>query len=107
MIRDQIFSASELPEGVVGFVAVSDPFFSGWGPCEGLTNRLIFPCDSREEIEILMQNIKDRGDMRYAKVFLYKKPRLRPGYLYQLKTKEVYPNWYQPNAFRKSEGGVA
>lgn len=53
------------------YVTFNDPFMSGWGQSQGLTNKLIFECDETT-YQIVMQNAKNRN-MKYVN-YHYIKP---------------------------------
>lgn len=83
------------------YVTMNDTFMSGWGRAENKINKLIFECDSYKEAEIVADNARYRGDMKYININ-HSKPRYSgTRYLVQEKTKADYPNWYVPNYFYK------
>ena len=92
-----VTSASDIPKAYV-YVCATDNFMSGWGPCENRKNRIIFPCCSWEQAEVVKANLCARREMSHV-TFCSKKPRLhRRGYLYQV----LDPNkgfWNIPGAF--------
>jgi hypothetical protein len=96
-MRDVVTSAREIPKAE-SYVLCDDKFMSGWGDARGLTNTLIFTCDSYEEAMIVSENASNRSDTRRVRICMTK-PRLRQGHLYQVKTKESYPTWYEKGAF--------
>jgi hypothetical protein len=57
----EIVSADQLPLCPF-FVVSEDTFMSGWGMSQGRKNILFFPCESREEAEIVYRNASDRAD---------------------------------------------
>ncbi len=82
------------------YVKMVDPFMSGWGPATGKRNVVICVCDSQEEASLVLDNVKNRGDMKYINVF-YKKPYYNPNrYYVQFKTKEDMPVWYEKDSFK-------
>ena len=80
---------------------MNDTCLSGWGHAEGKINKLIFVCDSYQEAEIVADNARYRGDMKYININPTKPQYNRTRYLVQEKTKADYPNWYQKNYFFK------
>ncbi len=98
----------EIKHGTV-FVTTTDTFMSGWGKAEGLTNKLIFLCDSMDQARTVADNAEARSDQKRVKI--HTKP---PTYLrktkgkdyvegdkyVQIKTIEDYPSWYEKNYFR-------
>jgi len=84
------------------YVLCDDPFMSGWGPARQLINTLILPCASPAEAGIVRANARARGDMKRVRITTTK-PRLRPGHLYSLHTKEDYPRWYEAGFFKPPE----
>jgi hypothetical protein len=85
------------------YVTMTDSFMSGWGKARGgKINKLIFPCKTYEEAEIVADNADNRTDQRYVDI-CSKKPYFSPSkYFVQVKTKEMYPNWYVKGYFKKS-----
>ena len=98
-MADIITSAGEIPNTPY-YVTCTDQFMSGWGKSEGLTNRLILPCESQEEAWIVHDNAKGRTDQKNVQMCTTK-PRLQSsGYLYQLMTKDDATNWYTEGTWR-------
>jgi hypothetical protein len=98
-MQDHVTSQSEITKAMC-YVCATDRFMSGWGYAKDTTNRLIFPCNSRDEVDAVMDNCENRQD--FIRVTLcHKKPSLRRGVYYQLKTKESSPNFYKPGYFSK------
>ena len=93
-----ITSQKEIPDAPF-YVTTTDKFMSGWGMAKGLTNRLIFVCESLDEAETVNKNCMNRSDQKNVRVCTAK-PRLKSeGFLYQVKDKENSETWYQPCAF--------
>ena len=86
--------ASQVP-AAPWYVLVTDTFMSGWGHATGKINRLIFPCDSKDEAEDVAEYARSRTDT--SRVFVTtNKPRVdRPGYFWQLMTPDNAPAWYR------------
>jgi len=91
------------------FVTMTDGFMSGWGKAKGLTNKLIFECETKEEQEIVYQNGRAQGGMSYVHKCRNKPSYYRAkspadyafnGYYVQKKDKEVYPHWYVKDYFK-------
>ena len=79
------------------YVSMTDTFLSGWGLSEGKQNKLIFECDNYQEAMIVLNNAKNRKEMKYIKVH-DKMPKYKENkYYVQVKNKNVYPNWYKIN----------
>ena len=79
------------------YVSMTDTFLSGWGLSEGKINKLIFECDNYEEAMLVLNNAKNRKEMKYIKVH-EKMPKYKESkYFVQIKNKNVYPNWYKIN----------
>ena len=79
------------------YVSMTDTFLSGWGLSEGKINKLIFECDSYEEAMLVLNNARNRKEMKYIKVHS-KMPKYKENkYFVQIKNKNVYPNWYKIN----------
>lgn len=90
------------------YVTTTDSFMSGWGPATGLTNKLIFPCDSYEKAVIVANNANARGDQKYVNICSSKPSYYRStfgddyhtgNYYVQIKTERTHPNWYTRNYF--------
>lgn len=54
------------------YVTMTDKFMSGWGKAEGLINKLIVECDTREQAEAIKRNAQRRGEMKYINICLNK-----------------------------------
>ena len=96
-----ISRSSDIPHAPY-YVVCDDPFLSGWGPARYLINTLILPCASPAEAGIVRANARARGDMKRVRITTTK-PRLRPGHLYSLHTKDDYPRWYEAGYFKPPE----
>lgn len=84
------------------FVLTNDSFFSHSPVCRGI-NTLILPCDTRAEAEIVAQNARWRTDQTHVRIlsgFAMQRYTLRfTTHVYQLKTKNEYPSWYEDGYF--------
>ena len=81
------------------YVCATDSFLSGWGHSQGLKNRLIFPCYSGEEVDIVEDNCLSRSDMKHVTICT-SKPRLsKQKYYAQVKTIDDYPRFYEAGYF--------
>ena len=79
------------------YVSMTDSFLSGWGLSEGKLNKIIFECDNFEEAMVVLNNAKNRKEMKYIKIH-EKMPKYNENkYFIQMKNKNVYPNWYKIN----------
>lgn len=88
------------------YVSMNDTFMSGWGRAEGLTNKLVFVCDTLEEALIVQRNANRRGDMIPVRLhaerpkFVHKDwettgSDYELGNFYiQIKDKSDYSSWY-------------
>ena len=63
------------------YVAMTDRWFSGWGPAEGLTNRHFVLCESMAEAEVVELEARRRVEMLRVHVNVGR-PRQRAGTLY-------------------------
>ena len=79
------------------YVSMTDTFMSGWGLSEGKINKLIFECDNYEEVMIVLNNAKNRKEMKYIKVHEKIPKNKENKYFIQIKNKNVYPDWYKIN----------
>ena len=82
------------------YVTMNDKVLSGWGKAQGKINKLVFECETIEEVEIVMENARNRGDMTYIYWRTYK-PYYSRRYLVSFHNKEDYPNWYKKDYFKK------
>lgn len=89
----------DIPKASAGYICATDKFLSGWGKSEGRNNRLIFPCNSLEDVQAVMGNCEARSE--FVRVtHCIRKPKLDNWTnFYQVKTKEDYPNWFKKNFF--------
>ncbi len=85
------------------YVSMNDTAMSGWGEAEGKTNRVVFICDDLDEAKIVEQNAEARSDMKYININLEKPRYSKQKYLVQWKTKDDYPAWYRPGAFKNNK----
>lgn len=83
------------------YVSMTDRFMSGWGRAEGRINKLVFVCNSEEEVEIVSDNAHNRTDMKYIHTYNKKPYWSGKRYLVQYKTKDDYGSWYVKNFFRR------
>ena len=83
---------SEIPNAPV-YVLANDRFMSGWGPAEGKINTVILPCADRHEAQQVAAYARSRKEQQRVRI-VSDKPRLRPGHLYSLLTRENASAWY-------------
>ena len=50
------------------YVTMTDNFFSGWGPAEGKTNKLIIICSNYDQASQLAEHALNRGEMKYVNI---------------------------------------
>lgn len=82
---------------------MTDKCLSGWGKVTGKINKLVLTCDTIEEVEIVMENAKNRGDMIYIN-YTTKKPCYNSKkYLVHYTDKDEYENWYKKDYFKSEE----
>lgn len=82
------------------WVTATDTFLSGWGKADGKIAKIVLECDGKEEAEIVMENMRNRSDMKYINYF-YDRPTFYKGrYATEYKTKEDMPNWYIKGFFK-------
>lgn len=80
------------------YVVAIDSFMSGWGEAEGKRNKIVLPCDSYEEAEVVLANTESRSDMKRAHITSTKPPMDRR-VLYSLFSKKSAASWYKPGGF--------
>jgi hypothetical protein len=84
---------------ILHYVTMTDPFLSGWGLAQGKINKLIFPCDSYAQAQIVEDNARARGDMQRINICAnFPRYNSRTHYA-QVKTIEDYPNFYRAGFF--------
>jgi hypothetical protein len=71
---------------------------SGWGMAEGMTNRVVLPCESHDEALIVAQNAENRAEMKRVAI-CSTKPRARRGTLYSVLTRDDAERWFTPGGF--------
>ena len=82
------------------YVTMTDKFMSGWGMADGKINKLIFECDSLDDVTTVMENARHRTEMKYIN-WTDKKPYYnKQKYFSQIKTKTEYPSWYKEDFFK-------
>jgi hypothetical protein len=89
----------DIPEANCGYVCATDSFMSGWGPAKGLNNRLIFVCETPEDVDAVFGNCENRSEFKRV-TWSRNKPSLNNSRnFYQVKTKEEMPNFYKAGYF--------
>ena len=78
------------------YVTLTDTFMSGWGRAEGLTNRLIFPCESYDEALDVADYAKSRGDTKNVRICTTK-PQINFWQYVQVMNPENATAWYRRN----------
>lgn len=96
-----ITERSQIPDAPV-YVLCNDSFMSGWGQARGRVNTIILPCADTHEASIVMENAAARSDQKRIRM-VGAKPRLRPGILYSLLTKDGADRWYTRGGFMGSD----
>lgn len=48
------------------YVSCIDTFLSGWGESENMKNKIIFECETEDEMDKLVHKLKGRSDMKYV-----------------------------------------
>lgn len=97
MLKDQVHTKEEIPNAKF-YVVMVDDFMSGWGPAKGVKNRLIFLCETKEEMHTVRKNALKRDEMRGV-IWFTEKPNINRRDLHQVKTRETMPTWYKANAW--------
>ena len=89
----------DIPKSKVGYICATDKALSRWGLSEGRYNRFIFPCNSLEDVQAVIENCHSRPEFIRV-IHCLTKPKLNNWLnFYQVKTKEDYPNHYKPGYF--------
>ena len=85
------------------YVTMTDSFMSDWGKAKGLTNKLIFECETMEEARIVENNAKKREEMKRINICTKRPYYYRVGlseyklknFLVQVVGREGYEKWYR------------
>lgn len=84
------------------YVTTTDKFMSGWGHAKGKINKLIFPCESYAQAEIVAANASARSDQKNVNICTKRPYYNKNRYFAQVKTIAEYPRWYEANYFQKA-----
>ncbi len=77
------------------YVTMTDKFMSDWGMAQGKINKLVFECETLEDVEKVQKKAERREEMKYVN-FCIRKPYYNSNTHYvQFKDKEDYPQWYK------------
>lgn len=87
-----ITSRSDIPDAPF-YVLSNDSFMSGWGQAEHAINTVILPCESYSEAQIVADYAESRSEQRRVRI-VANKPRLQPGHVYSLLTRDHATAWY-------------
>lgn len=88
------------------YVSMVDIAMSGWGPSSNKDNVLIFLCDTFCDAQTVADNARARSDQKHVRIS-EDKPMFDPVTNHvQIKTREIYPSWYVPGAFKKHKGAI-
>jgi hypothetical protein len=102
-MADIVTTATQVPLAPY-YVTSIDTFMSGWGGAAGKTNRIILPCNSLDEADVVAQNAKGRTDQESVEI-LKDIPRdwfrRSAKQLVQVMHRESSLAWYRPGAFTK------
>ena len=89
------------------YVTMNDKFMSGWGEAENKINKLVIECDTMEEAQIVSDNARERGEMKYINIATKKPSYNTNKYFVSFKTKETYKAWFVKDAFKNQiDGGT-
>lgn len=82
------------------YVLAIDRFLSGWGLSKNRKNLLVFEVADSDEADVVVGNIEARSEFDLIGVFGgFPDGYSRNEYFIQVKTKEVYPNFYKEGYF--------
>ena len=54
------------------YVTMTDNFFSGWGPAEGKTNKLIIICSNYDQASQIANHARTRNEMNHVNICVTK-----------------------------------
>ena len=86
----------------IGYVVATDSFMSGWGGAKGGRSLYAIAVTSRDEIDVVMDNMKARSEMKRVRYNL-SPPATRPGDHLKISDKSTAPRFFLP----PHEGGFA
>ena len=89
----RVTSQSEIPNAPF-YVTLTDTFMSGWGKAEGLTNRLILPCESMTEAIGVRAYAESRTDTKNVRICTTK-PQIGIGQYAQVMDPDAATAWYR------------
>jgi len=106
MINDIVTSKNDIPYSSF-VVMTNDKFMSGWGYAQNKINTLIFLCDTEEQALVVAKNACNRSDQSHVRILSGHKLQRRKlrfcDHVYQIKDKNSYPHWYEPNYFKRQK----
>tara|TARA_R110000751_G_scaffold28003_3_gene73459 strand:+ start:685 stop:999 length:315 start_codon:yes stop_codon:yes gene_type:complete len=83
------------------YVTATDTYCSGWGGAANKLNRVILPCESQGEAEVVADNARSRSDMADVTVHRGESgvmPVTR-GIVFSLMGQADAARWYEPGGF--------
>ena len=92
---------SEIPDAAF-YVTCTDTFMSFWGQAEGKRNRLILPCRSLKEAEVVARNARGRSDTSHVRICGTRPRLLRQDFtVWQVMDPKSARAWYTPGRWSK------
>ena len=83
------------------YVTMNDTFTSNLRT-DGKTDKIIIECDTVQEVETVIENAKNRTDMKYINWHYKKYPYYNPkSFAVQVHDKNDYPRWFDKGYFNK------
>lgn len=82
------------------YVSAIDKFMSDWGKAKGKENIVVFECDDKDEVKIVIDNIRNREDFKFVLYHNTYYPTFDEKKFYQEKKgKTDYPKFYEEGYF--------
>lgn len=83
------------------YVTMNDTFSSQFRT-DGKTDKIIIECDTLQDVEIVIDNAKNRSDMKYINWYMKKYPYYNPKkFAVQVHDKNDYQAWFKENYFKE------
>ena len=83
------------------WVTMTDKHMSYWGMSKNKKNKLVFPCETYEQAEIVAENAKHQGSQIHINIRTTK-PYYNPDYYY-VQVKTNYHAWFVKGYFKRND----
>ena len=84
------------------YVSMTDKYMSGWGKAENKINKLVIECKDYNDAEIVMDNARNREEMKYINYHNKKPYYNNRTYLVNYKELDnpMYSSWHKKGYFK-------